>query len=734
MTSTSQCVLSESKVVERETEDRLQLDHRLDSLILLVYVILLVLSVITIWTFKHRRFRYFHETGLSVIYGLIVGIALRYGMKPSKLSVEYHNLEHNVSSNSTCGSRLPPQKLIARLPVRDLSGGLNVTMLFQYGFEQLTPTDIPFNNKATFNPEIFFNVLLPPIIFSAGYSMKRNHFFQNIGAILTYAFLGTFLSAFVAGTICYALTRMISSLAAILSFADCLLFGSIISATDPVTVLAIFNDLGVDPHLYALVFGESVLNDALAIALSQSVEEYGSKSAGSFDASALLSSVSHFSLMFGGSFCIGVVVGMLTALLTKFTHIREHPILETTLFVLMSYSTFLLAETVGFTGIVAVLFCGIIQAHYTYNNLSEESKLWTKQFFELLNFLSENFVFAYIGVSTFTYQQHYWDVRFVFIALLACIIARMVSVYPVSALINLCRGYRQPCFPRHRGVLENDQTTTTTAPPLPGGSMSFRNFHDTQNAIPHSHEINRPRDSCTKITWNMQHMIFFSGLRGAMAFSLAIRNTSSPMRQMFFSTTIVVVMTTVLLCGGLVMTMLSWLKIRTSVETHDRQDEESLNIDLTDFVGARRSRSWFNYYWYRFDRFYLMPLLTNRGPPLTESVPWCCFRVAKLLTTDEQYAQHISSQASRTKLNDVMRDHDSTTDSVVMFSQSKADMNRLSASLKLDTAMLDPEPYQTPQTDSPANCASATPQQTVHSSPTDPSANISALFLHQRFV
>ncbi|GAA55055.1 sodium/hydrogen exchanger 6, partial [Clonorchis sinensis] len=499
-------------------------------------------------------------------------------------------------------------------------------MLFQYGFEQLTPTDIPFNNKATFNPEIFFNVLLPPIIFSAGYSMKRNHFFQNIGAILTYAFLGTFLSAFVAGTICYALTRMISSLAAILSFADCLLFGSIISATDPVTVLAIFNDLGVDPHLYALVFGESVLNDALAIALSQSVEEYGSKSAGSFDASALLSSVSHFSLMFGGSFCIGVVVGMLTALLTKFTHIREHPILETTLFVLMSYSTFLLAETVGFTGIVAVLFCGIIQAHYTYNNLSEESKLWTKQFFELLNFLSENFVFAYIGVSTFTYQQHYWDVRFVFIALLACIIARMVSVYP--------------------------------------------------------------------ITWNMQHMIFFSGLRGAMAFSLAIRNTSSPMRQMFFSTTIVVVMTTVLLCGGLVMTMLSWLKIRTSVETHDRQDEESLNIDLTDFVGARRSRSWFNYYWYRFDRFYLMPLLTNRGPPLTESVPWCCFRVAKLLTTDEQYAQHISSQASRTKLNDVMRDHDSTTDSVVMFGQSKADMNRLSASLKLDTAMLDPEPYQ----------------------------------------
>ncbi|VDP94665.1 unnamed protein product [Echinostoma caproni] len=194
------CLIGEIKVVEQQTEDRITLDHRRDSLILLVYVILLVLSVITIWTFKHRRFRYFHETGLSVIYGLIVGIALRYGMKPNPPSVEYHDLPRMV--NASCESRLPPEKIIARMPVRDPVTNVTFNMAFQYGFEQLSSADVPFNYKATFNPEIFFNVLLPPIIFTAGYSMKRRHFFENIGAILTYAFFGTLLSALTVGYVC----------------------------------------------------------------------------------------------------------------------------------------------------------------------------------------------------------------------------------------------------------------------------------------------------------------------------------------------------------------------------------------------------------------------------------------------------------------------------------------------------------------------------------------------------
>ena len=149
-----------------------------------------------------------------------------------------------------------------------------------------------------------------------------------------------------------------------------------------------------------------------------------------------MGSIKSFFVVFFGAFGIGSSMGCVTALLTKYTYIRQHSGLETALFILMSYSTFLAAEACEYTGIVSVLFCGIFQAHYTYNNLSEESQTQTKEIFNLLNFLSENFIFVYIGISLFTYGHHQWEFSFIIGAVIAIVIAiwRRVTVVTLWSL------------------------------------------------------------------------------------------------------------------------------------------------------------------------------------------------------------------------------------------------------------------------------------------------------------
>ena len=150
----------------------------------------------------------------------------------------------------------------------------------------------------------------------------------------------------------YGVTQLTPSLNNV-TFIDNLHFGALISATDPVTVLAIFSDLNVDVNLHALVFGESVLNDAVAIVLVEALKDYEENVAGCVPSKAgdcdygylhVAKAVLDFIGIFCASFLVGSLMGCVTALLTKFTHIRAHPLLESTLFVLMSYSTFLLAE------------------------------------------------------------------------------------------------------------------------------------------------------------------------------------------------------------------------------------------------------------------------------------------------------------------------------------------------------------------------------------------------------
>nr|XP_043069230.1 sodium/hydrogen exchanger 6 isoform X2 [Drosophila bipectinata] len=631
------------------------LNHRIQSLDLLVFVFLLALTVLTIWLFKHHRVSWLHETGLAVIYGLIVGAIIRYAGTSTTLV----HMQVEPQGIPTYSDKLPPDTLWFKYPVNQtnstkLPEGMSIkTYAYVFRGQVYNEDENEIDLKATFDPEVFFNIILPPIIFYAGYSLKKKYFFRNLGAILTFAIVGTTLSAFLIGGFMYGCAKLMPNyLSSSLTFLDTLYFGALISPTDPLTILAIFSDLKVDVNLYALVLGESVLNDAVAIVLSGAIQNYGEhySNSGEFETTAFLRSLSDFFSIFLLSLMIGAAMGCLTALMTKFTRVRDFPLLESALFVLMSYSTFLLAEATELTGVVAVLFCGICQAHYTYNNLSEDSRQRTKQIFELLNFLAENFIFSYIGVSMFTFPKHHFDPGFIITAFICAAIGRAVNVYPLSWLLNIRR---------------------------------------------------KPQ-----ISTNFQHMLFFAGLRGAMSFALAIRNTVSDARQTMLTATSLIVIFTVIIQGGAANFLLNWLKIPVGVDdeteqlnnyqvhsvynsmdnSHPQTDVEGggggrgklrisggteSNLDtpidgpngsLGGTSGGRRRNSHekaiLARIWGSFDTKYMKPLLTHSRPTLLETLPVCCNPIARLLTTTQQLTQDGSEFRRVDSDSDICIDND----------------------------------------------------------------------------
>lgn len=149
----------------------------------------------------------------------------------------------------------------------------------------------------------------------------------------------------------------------------------------------------------------------------------------------------------------------------------------------------------------------------------------------------------------------------------ACVISRMCAIYPLSRLINCARSQRFTgrcrCCPRRRAGSH----------PVSGVDSVFgwQRFHSPGSISVSSGDVTPPAFNVSGdenvlepkglIGWNRQHLLVFCGLRGAMAFSLSIRNTSTGVRQMFFSTTIIIVIITVLLGGCFAIPILQWLEI-----------------------------------------------------------------------------------------------------------------------------------------------------------------------------
>ena len=465
-----------------DTDDDLLKEEIYTSWALFILLFLLISALWSSYYLQQRRIKAVHETVLSIFYGMIVGLIIR----------------------------LSPGNYI--------------------------------QSSVTFNSSYFFNVLLPPIILNSGYELNQRNFFNNLFPILVYAIPGTLISAVVMGTIMFIWTSL--GLEGVkISFVDALSVGATLSATDPITILSIFNAYKVDPKLYTIIFGESLLNDAISIVMFETCQKFHDKPA---KLSSFFEAIMSFILTFSVSLLIGFVTGILVALILKHSLIRRYPHLESCLIVIIAYESYFFSNACHMSGIVSLLFCGITLKHYAHYNMSRKTQVTIKYIFQLLARLSENFIFIYLGLALFTQVELEYKPLLIIVAAISIVVSRWCAVFPLSDLIN--KFYR---YKKLRGDMNGSSVT------------SFGSLTDVPDEIPYEYKM----------------MTFWAGLRGAVGVALAM-GIQGDQKWTLLATVLVVVVLTVVLFGGTTANMLEILKIKTGcIDELDADSDDEFEIE-----------------------------------------------------------------------------------------------------------------------------------------------------------
>ncbi|QHS72636.1 bifunctional K:H/Na:H antiporter NHX1 [Saccharomyces paradoxus] len=463
-------------------------EEMFSSWALFIMLLLLISALWSSYYLTQKRIRAVHETVLSIFYGMVIGLIIR--MSPG------HYIQDTV----------------------------------------------------TFNSSYFFNVLLPPIILNSGYELNQVNFFNNMVSILIFAIPGTFISAVVIGIILYIWTFL--GLESIdISFADAMSVGATLSATDPVTILSIFNAYKVDPKLYTIIFGESLLNDAISIVMFETCQKFHGQPA---TFSSVFEGAGLFLMTFSVSLLIGVLIGILVALLLKHTHIRRYPQIESCLILLIAYESYFFSNGCHMSGIVSLLFCGITLKHYAYYNMSRRSQITIKYIFQLLARLSENFIFIYLGLELFTEVELVYKPLLIIVAAISICVARWCAVFPLSQFVNWI--YRVKTIRSMSGIT--------------GENISVPD----------------------EIPYNYQMMTFWAGLRGAVGVALAL-GIQGEYKFTLLATVLVVVVLTVIIFGGTTAGMLEVLNIKTGCISEEDTSDDEFDIEAPRAINLMNASS-----------------------------------------------------------------------------------------------------------------------------------------------
>lgn len=285
-----------------------------------------------------------------------------------------------------------------------------------------------FIGNFSLSPDVVFYIFLPTLVFESAFNLRLSHLRQSIFAIANLSVLGLIFSM---GIIAFSLHYIFG-----IPLEVTLLFGVIISATDPVAILAIFKEVGAPRRLRTIVEGESLFNDGTALVL------FGILTTGLFlgEHRSFAFGFEDFTMKVLGGLAFGAFMGFLFSRLIG--AVRENQNVEMSLALILAHSTFLFAEHLHLSGIIATVMAGVYLGNFGRHKISPNIIEIMDHFWDHMAFVVNVLVFFLIGISITQSSSGDFFLPSL-IAFVVVTIARFATVIPLLSLGNLFSSKKQ---------------------------------------------------------------------------------------------------------------------------------------------------------------------------------------------------------------------------------------------------------------------------------------------------
>lgn len=269
-------------------------------------------------------------------------------------------------------------------------------------------------------PGIIVGLLVTPLIFEAAFHLRWETLRRDLGLILALAIPGVILTTVMVGGIIYAGTNYTLPMA--------MVFGALMAATDPVSVIAVFRSLGVPKRLQVLVEGESLFNDGTAIVIFDLVLAIALGATQAQTSSEWVFYLTDFIRVAGGGLVVGLLLGWVVS--QVISKVDDH-LIETTLTTVLAFGAYLAAEQLHVSGVLAVVAAGLVNGNIGPRGMSPTTRIVVTNFWEYVAFLSNSFVFLLIGLEM-QLGQLIAQWQLILLAILAVLLARAVVIYGLT--------------------------------------------------------------------------------------------------------------------------------------------------------------------------------------------------------------------------------------------------------------------------------------------------------------